>query len=210
MTHPDIVKAFILLQRAYPRWAITPEVVDSWAMLLEGTPPAEILRGAVEYMRGPSAEYPPSIGQIRTLAVRPDEERLSPEEAWSEVVGEIRRVGWIGTPQYSTEAIKRAASSLGSWRTLCSQTSDDLAANRAHFYRSYSAFAHRATREAEHIALGPIMDKLLGSGATMLKKPDEMYGGAIPENVEPPRAEADPMYSRAEIKKAEEMEIDLQ
>ncbi len=175
MTHPSIIKAFMVLRKCYPNWSVDPETVAVWDAILADVPPDDVLRAAIEWSRTPS-EFPPRPGQIRAMAVKPEEAALSPEEAWGEVMSEIRRVGWNGTPVWSSEAVSRAARALGSWRTLCSQRTDELSANRAHFMRFYGAFSAKAIRGKEQIAMAPILNLMTGK-APMLRSPAEMYGG---------------------------------
>lgn len=174
------LKALKVLSVTYPAWKVDEETVAVWAALLSDVQPEEVLRAAIEWCRTPS-EFPPKPGEIRALAMKPEDAPLTAEEAWGQVMSEIRRVGWIGTPVWTSEAVKRAASALGSWRTLCSQTSDQLSANRAHFMRIYAAFAQKHGRMAEQNALAPIVDLMLGTGAKMLQDTKSMYGASKTE-----------------------------
>lgn len=180
MLHASFLKALRIISAAYPSWKLDEETIQIWNAILSDTPPDSVLRAALEWVRTP-AEFPPTVGQIRALATKPAEAALAPEEAWGEVMGEIRRVGWNGTPVWSSEAISRAARALGSWRTLCSQRTDELVSNRAHFFRIYAAFSAKQTRGAEQLAMAPIMELMTGSKANLLKSPEEMYGASKAE-----------------------------
>jgi len=188
-----ILTAFAALGRAYRNWPITDDVIITWTGLLQDVPPDEFLRAAIEHAR--TSKFPPTPAEIAALALRPDQEQLTAEEAWSEVMSEIRRVGWCGVPTLSTPQIERALAGLGSWRSICSQTTEQLAANRAHFLRLYSAFAKVKAREVACLEADEIAAKLMG-GAPRKERLEAMYGA--PEcDLDEPYGERDQSIIRA-------------
>ena len=188
--NPTFLKALKVIATCYPNWKLDEGTIQAWALLLSDAPPESVLRAAIEWCRTP-AEFPPTPGQIRALACKPEEADLAPEEAWGEVMAEIRRVGWNGTPVWSSEAISRSVRALGSWRSLCSQQTAEVAANRAHFFRIYASFAAKQVRKSEQLAMAPIVELMTGKKSPMLKSPSEMYGKEMPthERDEDPRDE---------------------
>jgi len=189
-----VLQAFALFGRFYRTWVIDESVIASWWALLSDVPPDQFLRAAIEHSR--ASTFPPTPAELRKLALRPEQEGLTAEDAWSEVIGEIRRVGWCGKPQWSTPQAERAAAALGSWRTLCSQTSNELAANRAHFFRLYSAFAGRAEREVACLEAEQITAGLLGGNKPREQRLQTMYGVKA-EELDEPYGERDESIVRA-------------
>lgn len=179
MQPPDhILAAFTLFGSQYPSWKVSDDTLKSWTALTSDMDPKDLLRASIEHCR--TSKWPPTVAEIRELSVRPSAASPSPEAAWAEVMGEIRRVGWCGAPKFSTPDIERAARSIGSWKTLCSQTTDQLAANRAHFYRAYEAMARTAKREEECVQIDGLLERARLTGAPMLQRGADIYG--VPEH----------------------------
>lgn len=181
--HHDVLGAFAILGKTYRTWEIDDATIKTYALLLSDIPPKDFLRACVEHIR--VSKFAPTPAEIRELAVRPDQERLTAEEAWSEVMGEIRRVGWIGAPQFSNDEVQHAASALGSWRTLCSQTAEQLAANRAHFMRMYGSFAKSAQRDVACLEADEIVAQLWNGSKSRPDRLAAMYGAKLDELDEP-------------------------
>lgn len=189
MIPEHIGRMFALFSTTYPSWKFNEATMETWAKLLVDVEPAALLTAAAQHAR--TSKFHPTPAEIRDLSVSPDKLGLSPEEAWAEVMKQIRSVGWNGTPKFSSEAVKRAVSALGSWRTICSQTSNEIAANRAHFFRTYAAFAGSARRQLEYDSAREVAE--LVGGTRMLRGQDEMYG-CDPRTLDfedPPRAPRD-------------------
>lgn len=72
------------------------------------------------------------------------------ELAWSAVRREVRRVGYLGTPEFKDEATRRAAMELfGGWRALCDYLPAEgvgLVTAAKQFKASYAAYARRDLR----------------------------------------------------------------
>lgn len=56
------------------------------------------------------------------------------EQAWAEVIGQIRSCGYNGSPQFSTDRIRQTVRSVG-WRNLC-QSREEV--GKAQFIRAYN------------------------------------------------------------------------
>ena len=71
---------------------------------------------------------------------------LSAEEAWGEVLDQVRRSGIYGNPSFSNNTIALAVKNIG-WKNIClSDVSDGTI--RAHFYRTYSTICSSSTNKA--------------------------------------------------------------
>jgi hypothetical protein len=117
VTPVEAAKAVALLQGAYPgaRWSeSTVELYE--AMLAELD--FELARAAiVRIVR--SSKFLPTIAEIldavADVGIGP---MRSPVEAWGDVTMAIRRVGYIGVPEFEDPLVGDCVRALG-WRTLC-------------------------------------------------------------------------------------------
>ena len=67
---------------------------------------------------GRQLKFFPKPAELRELATGNDEERAA--RAWSTVLREIRRVGWIGVPRFDDPVILPTIERVfGSWQALC-------------------------------------------------------------------------------------------
>lgn len=112
---------------------------------------AGLLRRAIT--AAASSQYPPSPGELRTLALRlrsiEANESLAPDpdEAWAEVRKAFHRVGRYGTPQWSHPALAAAVDAMG-WEQLCDSPDGDPT-TRAQFRGFYESARARIVA-AEH------------------------------------------------------------
>jgi hypothetical protein len=98
--------------------------------------PAQLMRAAVEIM-----------GDTRGA---PD-----PYAAWEMLQAEIRRVGYLGTPQFEPPALVEAVKRLG-WRQLC--LSDNPISERARFLDCYQRIVDSEVQQA---LMPPAVQKLM-------------------------------------------------
>lgn len=110
-----------------------------------------------------TSSFWPTVAQIRQAAetIDPHNSLPSPELAWEEVLRQIARVGYYGTPNWSNEAIGRAAYALyGGWKQLCQSCGiSSMPADRAHFNQIYTALTETERRETQ---LPPRVRALIG------------------------------------------------
>lgn len=66
------------------------------------------------------------------------ETQIIPEEAWLEVLDEIRRTGWNNQPIFSDYKIMKAINANGGWRKLCA--SEEINWDKKRFIASYEDF----------------------------------------------------------------------
>lgn len=101
-----------------------------------------------------TSEFWPSLAKIRESAeiIMPRTQELpTPEQAWDEVLRQITKVGWTGSPTWSHPQVGRAAEAMyGGWLNLCKRVNDEsVVADRAHFFRMYNSFTLRQRELAQ-------------------------------------------------------------
>lgn len=123
-----------------------PLQAGAWLDILGDIELAEA-RGAVANLAVSGREFPPTAGQVRLEALRLREGPAGPDpdRALAEVVGEIRRVGYVGEPVFTHPAIRETVAALGGWKDVCA--SENPEAFRAHFLRIYGTALARHERE---------------------------------------------------------------
>lgn len=140
----DVIAALV---DAYPRAGIEARTVRVYCMALADIPVAE-LRAAAMKLIG-SSRFFPSVAEIREAwALAKTGPKRSGLDAWGDVLREVQRVGWYGTPALEDPIAAAAVKVLG-WRALCE--SDNQAADRAHFAKAYESIA---ARNLEAVQLG--------------------------------------------------------
>jgi hypothetical protein len=101
---------------------------------------------AVKQLRQ-TATFLPAIAEVRQLAAELTAGHLPDgDEAWGEVVGQVRATGWYGVPRFSHPAITEAVRAMG-WKELCA--SENQVADRAHFLAMYATGRRRLERERQ-------------------------------------------------------------
>jgi hypothetical protein len=89
---------------------------EMYHRLLEDLPFDAVRSAAHQYAM--SARFFPKPADLRDIALGNVEEQA--ELAWACVQREVRRVGWMGKPQWPDEQTERAALQLyGGWQALC-------------------------------------------------------------------------------------------
>lgn len=92
------------------------------------------------------SKYPPTIAELRegiTEALYPTVSKTA-EEAWGEVIHAVRRLGIYHVQEAMDsfdEVTKKAVLNVG-FRDIC--LSENIGIERAHFFRSYEAYATRS------------------------------------------------------------------
>lgn len=135
-------------------------IIRSWDRMF-GDRDAALLGLALDHIFARDDRWPTPVRILAEISAIEDalggRRRPSAEEAWEEVVSQMRRVGRYGSPTWSCEAVGRAAMALyGSWEALCERTTEQLAYDRAHFLRFYATFADEVEQEpGTHGALPP-------------------------------------------------------
>lgn len=92
-----------------------------------------------------NAKFFPRPAEIRASALKLARPVPTPQEAWQVVMGEMRRIGSYGQPQFQMPEIAAAVKSLG-WRNLC--MSDDVDRMAKRFEDAYAAMTKRSAESA--------------------------------------------------------------
>lgn len=102
--------------------------------------------------------FHPSPGELRDMALSlVTRGESSADEAWTEVIDAMRRIGSYGVPTWSNERIAQTVRAFG-WRELCATETDQLSIIRAQFMRIYEAQTKR--ERDEQITLPEVRETL--------------------------------------------------
>lgn len=155
----EVAAALRVLAAAYPRFELKQGTIEVYCAMLADVDMGDLQRACIWCIA--NREFFPTVSELRagmaeTAADKPPDE----DQAWSEVLREVRRVGSWGDPQFSHPAISRAVQGVG-WKDIC--MSEKIGVERAHFLRAYekSIEGHRQ----ERIAL-PLLQKIVGQLAS--------------------------------------------
>lgn len=121
----------------------------AWSDVLADLDPEDVRAAMADW----SGQYPPTPKQLRTATEKlvrklnfvpeiPDE-----DQAYTEVMAAVRRVGYVGFPGWSHPAVGHAVDAVGGWLAICESTNEP--ALRAHFGQMYASACRRAVREQE-------------------------------------------------------------
>lgn len=118
-----------------------PALVDLWCEVLRPYP-APAVRAAVlaHIARSP---YWPTLSEVLTPLAQADQ--LDADEAWAQVLAEVRRVGLYGTPQFADPLVADTVARLG-WRAVCTSEAPDVL--RGQFRQFYQTARDRVTTQA--------------------------------------------------------------
>lgn len=139
MKAADAAKLVATLMAAYPQAQMTAATSGLYERMLEDLD-RDTSSAAVERLIKTS-KWLPTVAEIRAAAaeVTHGPKRLG-GEAWGEVIAEIRRVGWYGSPIFTDPLVGQAVRMLG-WQTLCVSTNE--MSDRARFIELYDGLAER-------------------------------------------------------------------
>jgi hypothetical protein len=155
MTEKEVVKLFVLLTAAYPRFDTfsdpekTRPVIKLWAEMLADIP-YEVVEVAVKKFILESS-YPPTIAEIRKQAMEiatSPEDKIGSAEAWGEVERAIRLYGYYN----EAEALKSMSPQTAKvvkyigWREIC--LSEEPGVVRGQFLKMYEQLQERERKEA--------------------------------------------------------------
>lgn len=144
LSREGFARGIIFLRESYPesyanqRWS--SQTSEVWFENLSDLDERSFFE-ACQYW-GRNEEKFPTIAQLRHISMS-DSRACGPEEAWGEVIRQVRTVGWCGKPQFSNSLILSAIEAIGSWRDICATELDQMTALRAHFYRTYNSLKTR-------------------------------------------------------------------
>lgn len=163
MTPVQWSEVVAILESAYPRERLTPQQVKLYALLLRPYDQEAVTQAALAHIKR-SPYFPRISDLVSTL----DQDGLPDvDEAWGEVLRQIRAVGYYGQPQWTHPAIAETVAALG-WQELC--MSDNAVADRAHFGQFYGKArtraqnAQAAAATAQALAAGGLSLTAIGNG----------------------------------------------
>src|SRR5687767_12740431 len=129
----EIAKLVGTLAACYPSVQVSDETCEMYVEMLKDVP-LGILETCVQQCAAESKFFP-AISEIRARVMAlSTPQRLTPAEAWGEVVNTIRAIGYYGQPKFDDPLVAKTVGYLD-WQTLCS--SENTVADRAHFMRMY-------------------------------------------------------------------------
>lgn len=142
-----IAQILIILAAAYPRFDAPKDTSRVYAELLADIPNELLIAGAKHHAT--TSKWFPSVAELRAAAFDIQAKAQgtpNAEEAWGEVMHQVRNVGSWGRPQFSTPLVGMAVDGLSGWATLCAST--NVVADRAHFLRIYDGLLQRHREDA--------------------------------------------------------------
>jgi hypothetical protein len=151
MTYDDVAKLLAMLHAAWQNAKVADHdaQVRAYEIALHDIPyeaGEQAVRSLIQ-----EAEFFPPPAKIRKAALSILGVIMSPEEAWREVVRQIREVGFYGSPSFSNPLIAETVRHMG-WRNLCG--SDDLDADRAWFIRVFESLQRQAITSTQTLPSG--------------------------------------------------------
>lgn len=164
MTERDCVELFDRLAAAYPKEPMTDAQFDLYKDILAPYDVRDVVRATLLHIQ--KSPFFPRVSDLVGVLTRSDQ--LDADQAWAEVLQQVRRVGYYGVPVWSHPAVADAVAALG-WQTLC--TSDNQEADRAHFMRFYER-AHDRHRDAQLTQHWPILPGVVRDGLRLIGRTD--------------------------------------
>lgn len=150
MQTSDMQKALLIGMADYTTVSITRAMAEAW-MLAFGKLEKEIFLNAFFAAKKTSGGFPPTIGQVEEILrhlATPPADQLTEGEAWQLLNSAVQRFGHVNPDAAKawlalrSERIARTVEQLG-WGEICQWRTDSTPANRAHFWRVYSALVQR-------------------------------------------------------------------
>lgn len=147
-----ITQAMAILTAAYPNNKVTAETIRVYQLTLQDIP-EDVLEQAILHITT-TTKFFPTVAEIRDAAyiIMVGTNKIpSAYEAWKEVQDQIAKCGdyyryddSAHVPEYSHPLVEKAVSIMG-YITLCE--SDNIVADRAHFFKVYESLYARAVDE---------------------------------------------------------------
>lgn len=142
MTKAEVVALLAVCKAAYgDRVSVDDNAVALWHDMLSDLESGEAIAAVKRHVA--TSPHPVTIADIRKAVADATTGLPGWEQAWSEVLREVRRVGREGIPRFSHEATGGAIAALG-WREFCNSDEGDIGVWRAQFRDAYGGFKGRA------------------------------------------------------------------
>lgn len=150
MTHQDearFTRALVYLRGAMPNApTVSTEMLQIYRAVL-GDQPIEAIERAVETCMRSDSPFYPSAGQLLALCTGGTQNQA--QLAWLDVVKEVRRVGYTGTPNLPEATTETVRAMFGSWRQCCEKLpagGPEFLGFQKQFLAAYNALAERRTQ----------------------------------------------------------------
>lgn len=149
MNKRETVELFAVASAAYPRLQeIAPDLMQAtinlWASMLADLSKELALAALQRHIS--TSRFPPTIAELReqAAAIVPTDLPLA-EAAWGEVLKQMQKVGYMGTPEWSHPLIGQAVDRLwGNWKRACESSMIETAGvDRAQFCRMFETLSKR-------------------------------------------------------------------
>jgi hypothetical protein len=168
MTDEAASKMVLMLLANWPNTRAGAETLRLYEQTIRPLDATDAEAVVMEIIATSEAEFLPKPATIcrmvaeRRLAVE-GRVMLTGEEAWTQVQDAIRRCGYYSYPGSLHPRILRAIDAIG-WRELC--TSENIEANRAHFFRIFNAVQQREVSDQVGRLVGSDLGWLLPDRTT--------------------------------------------
>lgn len=175
MNQSEANKIIAILRKVYAEQKIDPDLDTVWAMVFADVPCEAVMAAAKQYLISGDDFFPKPSRLMKIIEATQYPPELG-EDAWTEVMREVRRVGLnplpvygaggvypAAKPEFSSDVIAHAVRSIG-WDTLCLTEKPDI--TRAQFLKTFAAYQQRAVqaRQLGPTALNGGSDHELGAG----------------------------------------------
>lgn len=113
---------------------------------------------------GRKCKFLPSLSEIIDFIEPEQTDNEKAEIAWSQIMGEIRRVGSYGTPKISDAIARKLLAGRFNWGDLCRKTERDLDFERKDFICAYCSspdISARLQEEIENKEVKRLLSKIL-------------------------------------------------
>lgn len=156
MTRDEVVDILMLLVTNYEHPLATDQtsgkspLVELWVECLAPYDSAAVRRAAIRHLA--TSPYWPKLSDL--IAPLAQAGLPDPDQAWEQVVAEVRRVGYIGAPRFDDPLVADTVKRIG-WQVICSSESPDVV--RGQFRRF---FEMARTRTETDRAVTPLLDHL--------------------------------------------------
>lgn len=162
-----------IIKRIYHTQEVSVPIAQTWAAVMPRVSYTDAERATLTYMQT-GGQFPPKPSDVLSILAREQVgSSLLPEEAWREVMDEVRRVGFHPLPRFvhgkiepplertfSSPLIERAVKAVG-WDTICLGEIDDMPTIRAQFIK---ALQRVLDQERRNVQIGAGRDMALAAG----------------------------------------------
>ncbi len=144
---PDFVKCLRVLAGLYSEFKLTPQVIESYWIILADIDPDLLKAATLQIASAPDTNFFPRAAALRAAAfalVETASGAPNADDAWDEVMKAMGPYSIYKTPEFSDPLIQKALDGIGGWRTLCTSEENKISYTRDAFKKSFAAMLGRA------------------------------------------------------------------